>query len=207
LGACIVLYMCSVTVSSPGHDAIILKALRLFGEHGIDATSLREVAKAAEVSPALVVHHFGGKEGLVAAVDEAALREFGAAYSSDEPAEDPDLLRQRAEQTARVMRKRPEVCSYLGRALVEGTPGSARLFRLMIEGGRAAIDALAEKGTLREDADRLWATLQHFFLIWAPLSFMPLLEQEALGGSLLDEAILDRWVTANVELLKEGLYQ
>jgi AcrR family transcriptional regulator len=207
LGTCIVLNMCSAPLPSSGHEAIIRQALRLFGECGIDATSLREVAKAAAVSPALVVHHFGGKEGLVAAVDEAALREFGAAYSSAEAAEGPDLLRQRAEQTARVMRERPEVCAYLGRALVEGTPGSARLFRLMIEGGRAEIDALAEKGALREDADRFWATLQHFFLIWAPLSFMPLLEQEALGGSLLNETILDRWVTANVELLKEGLYR
>ena len=35
---------------------------------------------------------------------------------------------------------------------------------------------------------------------------MPLLE-EALGGSLLDEAILERWVTANVELLEEGIYR
>lgn len=193
--------------SANASDSIVQSALRLFGERGIDATSLREVAKAAEVSPALVVHHFGGKEGLVAAVDEAALREFAAAYSSGEAAEDPDLLRQRAGQTALVMRERPEICAYLGRGLVEGTPGSARLFRLMIEGGRAEIDALAEKGALREDADRLWATLQHFFLIWAPLSFMPLLEQEALGGSLLDEATLDRWVTANVELLKKGLYR
>lgn len=155
-------------------------------------------------TPALVVHHFGGKEGLITAVDEAALQRFGAAYSTGESAEGTDLLRQRAEQTARVMRERPEVCAYLGRALVEGTPGSARLFRLMIEGGRAEIDSLAEKGALREEADRPWATLQHFFLIWAPLSFMPLLE-EVLGGSLLDEAILDRWVAANVELLKEGL--
>ena len=121
--------------SASARDSIVQSALLLFGERGIDATSLREVAKAASVSPALVVHHFGGKEGLVAAVDEAALREFGAAYSSSEPAEGADLLRQRAEQTARVMRECPEVCAYLGRALVEGTPGSARLFRLMIEGG------------------------------------------------------------------------
>jgi AcrR family transcriptional regulator len=186
---------------------IVQSALRLFGEHGIDATSLRTVAKATGVSPALVVHHFGGKKGLVAAADEAALREFGSAYRSGEPAEGPELLRRRAEQTARVMREHPEICTYLGRALVEGTPGSARLFRLMIEGGRAEIDALAEKGALREDADRFWATLQHFFLIWAPLSFMPLLEQEALDGSLLEEATLDRWVTANVELLEKGLYR
>lgn len=181
--------------------------MRRFGEGGIGATSLREAARAANVSPALVVHHFGGKDGLVAAVDEAAVSAFGAAYDAAEPAGGPDLLRRRAAQTAEVMSERPEVCAYLGRALVEGTPGSARLFRLLIEGGRAEIDALAEAGALREDADRLWATLQHFFLIWAPLSFMPLLEGEVLDGGLLDEAVLDRWVAANVKLLAEGLYR
>jgi AcrR family transcriptional regulator len=192
--------------SATARDPIAQAALRLFGEYGIEATSLRGIAKAAGVSPALIVHHFGGKEGVVAAVDEVALREFGAAYESEDPVEGSGLLHRRAEQTGRAMREHPEVCAYLGRALVEGTPGSARLFRLMLEGGRTEIDALAEKGALREDADRLWATLQHFFLIWAPLSFMPLL-REALGGSLLDEAILDRWVAANVQLLEEGLYR
>lgn len=186
-------------------ESIVHAALRAFGESGIEATSLREVARAACVSPALVVHHFGGKEGLVAAVDEAAVREFGAAYAEGEPDGDADLLRQRAGQTARVMKERPDVCAYLGRALVEGTAGSAALFRAMIEGGRAEIDSLAQNGALRPDADRLWATLQHFFLIWAPLSFMPLLE-EAIGSPLLEQAQLDRWVDANVELLQEGLY-
>lgn len=194
--------------SVEGRESIVEAALRAFGERGIEATSLRAVAKAAGVSPALVVHHFGGKEGLVAAVDEAALEEFGAAYgaASTESDEPSDLLRLRSEQTTRVMREHPDVCAYLGRALVEGTAGSVRLFRLMVEGGRAEIDALAEQGALREDADRLWATLQHFFLIWAPLSFIPLLEG-ALDGSLLDEEILDRWAGANVDLLREGLYR
>lgn len=182
--------------------------MRLFGTRGIGATSLREVAKDAAVSPALVVHHFGGKDGLVAAVDEAAVGAFGAAYASEGEAvvEGPALLRRRAKQTARVMREHPEVCAYLGRALVEATPGSSHLFRLMIEGGRAEIDSLAEKGALREDADLTWATLQHFFLIWAPLSFLPLLEG-VLDGRLLDEPNLERWVEANVKLLEGGLYR
>jgi TetR/AcrR family transcriptional regulator, regulator of cefoperazone and chloramphenicol sensitivity len=199
--------MCSVSIEPTTRDAILSRALCLFGERGIDATSLRQVAKAAGVSPALVVHHFGGKDGLVAAVDEASLYEFGAAYSSAEPAAGEDLLRRRARQTAQVMREHRDACVYLGRALVEGTPGSARLLRLMIDGGRSEIDALAEGGVLREDADRLWTTLQHFFLIWAPLSFMPLLEREVLGGSLLDETTLSRWVDANVELLEKGVYR
>lgn len=195
--------------SANGNDAIVAAALRLFGERGIEATSLREVAREADVSPALVVHHFGGKEGLVAAVDEAALHAFGAAYAAEaegEPAAGPGLLRRRAEQTARAMREHPEVCAYLGRALVEGTEGSARLFRLTIESGRGEIESLAERGALREDADRLWATLQHFFLIWAPLSFMPLLDG-VLGGPLLDEENVERWVGANVELFERGLYR
>lgn len=197
--------MCSAE-PKPGREALVRSALRLFGELGIGATSLREVAKDAGVSPALVVHHFGGKEGLVAAVDETAVKEFGTAYAGGEAVEGPELLRQRAAQTARVMRERPDVCTYLGRALVETTPGSAHLFRLMIEGGRAEVDSLAEKGALREDADRLLATLQHFFLIWAPLSFLPLLDG-VLDGPLLDERNLERWVEANVKLLEGGLYR
>jgi AcrR family transcriptional regulator len=192
--------------SANAGNLIIQAALRLFGEHGIDATSLRQVAKAAEVSPALVVHHFGSKEGLIAAVDEAVLLEFDAAYASDEPPDSAGLLQHRAEQTARVMRRRPDLCAYLGRALVEATPGSASLFRLMVNGGFSEVESLVKKGAIREDADRFWATLQHFFLIWAPLSFMPLLEQ-VLGGPLLDKENLDRWVAANVELLEKGLYR
>ncbi len=187
-------------------ESIVRSGLRLFGETGIEATSLREVAKAAGVSPALVVHHFGGKQGLVAAVDEAAVREFGDAYAAGEGEPDTDLLRQRAQQTAHVMRERPDVCAYLGRAMLERTAGSSEVLRLMMQAGRREIDSLAESGALRPDADRLWATLQHFFLIWAPLSYMPLLE-ETLGCPLLDREQLDRWVEANVELLKGGLYR
>jgi TetR/AcrR family transcriptional regulator, regulator of cefoperazone and chloramphenicol sensitivity len=206
-------------------ESIIRAAFKAFGEGGIQSTSLREVARAAGVSPALVVHHFGGKEGLVAAVDEAALREFGAAYregdadrvarsdrdnadraETDAPTEGRDLLRERATQTARVMAEMPDVCRHLGRALVEGTVGSAALFRAMIGAGRDEIDSLAEQGALRPDIDREWATLQHFFLIWAPLSFMPLL-RETLGEDLLSPRQLDCWVDANVALLEGGLYK
>lgn len=199
--------MCSALISESARKTILAEATRRFASHGIAATSLREVAKAAGVSPALVVHHYGSKEGLVAAADEAAVGEFAQAYADVDLAEGPELLRRRAEQTAAVMRSRPDVCAYLGRALIEGTPGSSQLFRLMIEGGRSEIDRLAERGALREDADRSWATLQHFFLIWAPLSFRSLLEREVLDGSLLEEENLERWVDANVELLKGGLYR
>ncbi|MEP7368844.1 MAG: helix-turn-helix domain-containing protein, partial [Dermatophilaceae bacterium] len=47
-------------------------ALRLFADRGQDSVTVREIAAAAGVSPSLVVHHFGSKDGLRAAVDAHA---------------------------------------------------------------------------------------------------------------------------------------
>lgn len=47
-------------------EAILEAALGLFAERGYDATSVRAVATAAGVDPALVRHFFGGKEQLFA---------------------------------------------------------------------------------------------------------------------------------------------
>jgi AcrR family transcriptional regulator len=48
-------------------------AVQTFGTAGFDA-SVRAVAAAAGVSPGLVIHHFGSKDGLRAACDEHVLR-------------------------------------------------------------------------------------------------------------------------------------
>ncbi|WP_298890088.1 TetR/AcrR family transcriptional regulator [uncultured Serinicoccus sp.] len=48
-------------------------ALRLFADHGFDAVTVRRIAATAEVSPALVLHHYGSKEGLRAACDDHIL--------------------------------------------------------------------------------------------------------------------------------------
>jgi AcrR family transcriptional regulator len=45
-------------------DDILLAARRSFGARGYDATSLRSIAKQADVDPALLVHYFGTKEAL-----------------------------------------------------------------------------------------------------------------------------------------------
>jgi TetR/AcrR family transcriptional regulator, regulator of cefoperazone and chloramphenicol sensitivity len=52
-----------------GKAAIRDAALRLFAESGPDGVTVREIAAAAEVSPALILHHFGSKDGLREAID------------------------------------------------------------------------------------------------------------------------------------------
>jgi AcrR family transcriptional regulator len=52
----------------PGHsrtrEDILAAARHLFGEAGYEGTTIRAVASAADVDPALVVHFFGSKDGL-----------------------------------------------------------------------------------------------------------------------------------------------
>src|SRR5258708_3573883 len=54
-----------------GARAIIAASERLFGRHGLDGVSLRQIiAAAGQVNPSAVRHHFGSKRGLIQAVYE-----------------------------------------------------------------------------------------------------------------------------------------
>jgi Tetracyclin repressor-like, C-terminal domain/Bacterial regulatory proteins, tetR family len=61
--------MASRTRDPAATKAAILAAARMqFGRHGFEKTTIRSVATAAGVDPALVMHYFGNKDGLFGAV-------------------------------------------------------------------------------------------------------------------------------------------
>lgn len=65
-------------------EALIRAGLDLFGRHGYEASSIREIAQVAGVNSAGIAYHFGGKDGLRQACAEAVVatmkqRVFGAA--------------------------------------------------------------------------------------------------------------------------------
>ncbi|WP_327581311.1 TetR family transcriptional regulator [Nonomuraea sp. NBC_00507] len=49
-------------------------AIQHFGDHGYEGATLRGIAETAGVSPGLVRHHFGSKQGLREACDEHLIR-------------------------------------------------------------------------------------------------------------------------------------
>jgi TetR/AcrR family transcriptional regulator, regulator of cefoperazone and chloramphenicol sensitivity len=180
-------------------------AMRLFAAHGVAATSLRAVAKEAAVSPGLVVHHFGGKEGLCRAVDEAVVQRIELALS-EVPLEGSgaEIVDARAEVVFGLLRNQPVLCDYMARALSEGTEASGALFHRLFSSARR--DArLAEAGVIREDADPFWRAMQQLVLVVGPLMLRPLIEDE-LGGPLLERPHFERWMRANTDLLRHGLY-
>jgi TetR/AcrR family transcriptional regulator, regulator of cefoperazone and chloramphenicol sensitivity len=180
-------------------------AMELFGAHGVAASSLRAVARAAGVSPGLVVHHFGSKDGLISAVDEAVLTRINLALS-EVPLEGSagDVVEQRGQIVAAFLRGQPVLCDYLGRALSERTEASAELFHRLFS--FAARDGrLVSAGLLRADSDPFWRAMHQVILVVGPLVLRPLVERE-LGGELLTEDNLARWTRARTDLLRRGLY-
>jgi TetR/AcrR family transcriptional regulator, regulator of cefoperazone and chloramphenicol sensitivity len=198
------------TVNPPEQDLtgkarIREAALELFAANGVAATSLRAVAQGAEVSPALVVHHFGSKDGLCRAVDEAVVKRVELALS-EVPIEAPgdELLEGRGEMIVALLRSQPVLCDYIGRALAEDTDASAALFHRLFES--ASRDrALVEAGAIRAESDPFWRTIQQMLLVVGPLMMRRLIERE-LGGSLLGKGNFERWMLANTDLLQHGLY-
>jgi TetR/AcrR family transcriptional regulator, regulator of cefoperazone and chloramphenicol sensitivity len=178
-------------------------AMELFARHGVAATSLRAVARAAGVSPALVVHHFGSKQGLCEAVDEAVVARFTDRLRSV-PIDGPDLVERRGDVLAGLVRDEPVLCDYIARTLAEGTDASADLFRRFFAAARND-DALVEAGVVRADSDPDWRALQQLMLVVGPLMLRAHVERE-LGESLYAPESVERWMNANVDLLRNGLY-
>ena len=99
-------------------------AMRCFAEQGANATTIRTVAEQAGVTPGLVSHHFGTKQGLRDACDAYGLEYLrdGITTAIDERGlADPNFL-------SSVYQSAPVVLRYLGRALVDGSTAAASLF-------------------------------------------------------------------------------
>jgi AcrR family transcriptional regulator len=108
-------------------DDIAAAAVRCFAREGFGA-SLRTVAAEAGVSAALIVHHFGSKQGLVDACDARVL---GVADEKVRLMNNEGL----ASATAWVIEvmQQGDVPAYISRALVDGGDAGKRLFTSFVD--------------------------------------------------------------------------
>jgi AcrR family transcriptional regulator len=123
-------------------------ALTLFARDGIAATGVRAVAEAAGVSPGLVNHHFGSKDGLRQACDDyvvTVIREGKSAAMAAGPGLDPVAALRQTASTAPLMK-------YLARVLVEGSPTVAKLVDDLVADASGYMRQGTEAGLLRASA-------------------------------------------------------
>ncbi|MGE0219909.1 TetR family transcriptional regulator [Mycolicibacterium sp.] len=123
-------------------------AIELFGRHGY-AVGVRAIATAAGVSPGLVIHHFGSKEGLRKACDDHIAETIRAGKSESIQASDPATW---FAQMAEIEDYAP-IMAYLMRSLQTGGDLAKVLWHTMIDNAEQYIDAGVRAGTVKPSAD------------------------------------------------------
>jgi TetR/AcrR family transcriptional regulator, regulator of cefoperazone and chloramphenicol sensitivity len=188
--------------------AIRNAALRLFADHGHDAVSVRQIASEAEVSPALVLHHFGSKAGLRQAVDRFAAERVDALMAQDE-----DVTRVFAEGDgssiakafASVFPPDSPLPAYVRRLLLSGDPAGAMLFGKWFEASRSILDHMISEGLARQTDD---PDVRAAFLLVSDLALLVLREPLAatLGFDPLSPQGMTRWADEVSVIARDGMF-
>ncbi len=182
-------------------------ALEQFAERGVAASSIRDTAKIARVSPGLVQHHFPTKAALRDAVNEYVLT-LATQHFSGLPATGPPLSVQEelGDRVTSFVRDQATLLRYVARSAADRDEGALRLFDRFFEIARAQWQRMAEEGLLRGDADITWTALQGVVIPLATVLLQPAIERH-LAQPLLDADQLDRWNAAMNALFREGMYR
>ncbi|WP_157432210.1 TetR family transcriptional regulator [Agromyces italicus] len=176
-------------------------AVVLFGRDGYAATSVRAVASLADVSPALVVHHFASKEGLRLACDDYVVGEFLGRKDDLSHGDAASAIRR---WLADVDTYRPLI-DYTARMLTSSGSAGDELFDALLEGTSAMVDEQVASGIMREPSDRSATALYLTLYGLVPLVMHRQLTR-ALGVEQLSAAGLRRTTVPILELYTHGLY-
>lgn len=123
-------------------------AIAQFGLHGFDV-GLRAIATAAGVSAALVIHHFGSKEGLRRACDEQIAETVRSSKSESLQSSDPAAW---FAQMAEVESFAPAM-AYLVRSMQTGGDLAKTLWRRMIDNTEQYMEEGVRAGTIKPSPD------------------------------------------------------
>jgi len=123
-------------------------AIEQFGQHGF-SVGLRTIAEAAGVSAALVIHHFGSKDGLRKACDDYVAEQVRDAKSESIRTTDPAAW---FAQMAEIESYAP-MMAYLVRSLQSGNELAKDFWRQMIDNAEVYIEEGVRAGTIRPSRD------------------------------------------------------
>jgi AcrR family transcriptional regulator len=156
------------------HDAkdLLIKAGKiLFSEKGLEGTTVRELAKKADVNISLVSYHFNGKEGLYrACLEEFQKRRLSAAISVLQPPESHQELHIRLEifidEIINSIIEEPQLNMMLHREFENKSPRGLEIFQetfIMMQDSLLTFLKTAQKQKLiRKDIDPKTATYLFF---------------------------------------------
>lgn len=177
-------------------------AIRCFAADGFRKTSIRAIAAVSEVSPGLVIHHFGSKEKLRETCDDYVLQAMvERANNKANPIGLQAIMR---EYLADPEEYNVDV-AYLGKALAEDSPAGRKFADIMTDETEAIIKAGIADGSMNPTSDiRVVAAM----IVMTSLSIltMPGYLSRTLGFDAIGPELMRRMALPSLELYTHGLY-
>jgi TetR/AcrR family transcriptional regulator, regulator of cefoperazone and chloramphenicol sensitivity len=174
-------------------------ALELFGAEGVNRVSMRAIAAKAGVSPALVVHHFGSKEGLRAACDQYVISLVRG--DPDDPVDLGD-----ASGLAAMLQEAEPVRRYLARAFLDGSAEAAALFDEIVEATGVWLEQGTAEGWARPAEDPQARAALYVTWLLAPLAFGEHLSRVLGVADLHDLDATLRYSRTSLDMLTHGVF-
>ncbi len=182
-------------------------ALEGFARDGVAATSIRDVAKQAGVSPGLVQHYFPSKAALVEAVNahvvEIAVRAFSDLVEDGSPVAAQQEL---GDRVTAFVASHPTALLYVARSAADGEPAALEMFDAFLAIAREQWRRLDDRGLLRADVDLEWTALHAAVHVLGTVLLKDAIDRH-LPAPFYTPEQLERWNTASNALFREGTYR
>lgn len=181
-------------------------AMRLFAAEGVEATSMKMIAEAADKSVGLVQHYFGTKARLVEVINEHVLqvvRRFLAEVPVRNPT-DGDALDYLGDQFTQLGVQHTDVLDYCCRALIHGDELGAEVFDTFYDISENHYRLFNERGMLVPNLDVVPSVILPVLM---RISIFILREQieRKLDMSLLSSAGIRRMDAATTQVIRHGM--
>lgn len=179
-------------------------ALHLFADHGADAITVRQIAASAQVSPALVIRHFGSKESLREEIDAHVVRTIDAILKVLAEKPSPENLSSVVEAVVQHLPSDSPIPGYVRRLLLEGGHAGRALFRHLFAIGQETVSRLIKEGFAVPGAD---PRVRAAFLMANDLAVLLLRDHltELLGVDPLSASGMERWAGEVIAIYSSGL--
>ena len=199
--------MSTVSSDLTGLARIRNGALELFARDGVAATSIRDVAKQAGVSPGLVQHHFSTKAALVEAVNEHVVALATDAFSDLPASGTPvDVQQELGDRVTAFVREHPTALLYVARSAADRDDAALGIFDAFVAIAEGLWRGLADHDLLRPGVDLTWTALHSVVFVLGTV-----LLKDAVGRHLPEPFFnpeqLERWNAASNALFREGAYR
>lgn len=188
-------------------EALLQAASELFAARGTDAVSVRQLAKAAGVTPAMINYYFDNKQGLMRAVLERGLDRILDIVREVAAQHDGPVTTSFIDHYIRAINEDPSLPQLMVREVLSG---SAEYQQVIAERfARRALELMPPRlaediaaGRLRDDLDPRFTMLSLVGMCIFPFIAAPLLQP--LLGYRFDEAFADMLVDHTTRLFHEG---